>query len=168
MKIAILGYSGSGKSTLAKALGEKYGEAVLHLDQVHFLPGWQERARAEEAAMVSDFLDSHDGWVIDGNYSALSYGRRLEEADRIVLLAFSRVACLLRVVRRYRSNKGRTRDSAAQGCPEKLDWEFVRWVLRDGRTKRARDRYARILQTYGAKTVILKNQRQLDAFRNGV
>lgn len=166
MKIAILGYSGSGKSTLARALGEKYGEAVLHLDQVHFLPGWQERAQAEEAAMVSDFLDSHDGWIIDGNYSALSYARRLEEADRVVLLAFPRAACLLRVIRRYRSNRGRTRDSAAQGCPEKLDWEFVRWVLWGGRTKRARDRYAWVLRTYGGKTTVLKNQRQLDAFRS--
>ena len=43
MKIAILGTSGSGKSTLAKRLGEAYGLPVLHMDTVHFLPGWVER-----------------------------------------------------------------------------------------------------------------------------
>ena len=43
MKIAILGTSGSGKSTLAKRLGERYGLPVLHMDTVHFLPGWVER-----------------------------------------------------------------------------------------------------------------------------
>jgi Adenylate kinase and related kinases len=43
MKIAIIGYSGSGKSTLAAKLGKFYHAEVLHLDSVHFLPGWVER-----------------------------------------------------------------------------------------------------------------------------
>ena len=43
MKIAILGTSGSGKSTLAQTLGAAYHAPVLHLDTVHFLPGWVER-----------------------------------------------------------------------------------------------------------------------------
>ena len=54
MKIAILGTSGSGKSTLAKRLGETYGLPVLHMDTVHFLPGWVERPFAEEEAIVRD------------------------------------------------------------------------------------------------------------------
>ena len=57
MKIAILGTSGSGKSTLAKRLGERYGLPVLHMDTVHFLPGWVERPFAEEEAIVRQFLD---------------------------------------------------------------------------------------------------------------
>lgn len=165
MKIAILGYSGSGKSTLAKRLGEKYGVEVLHLDQVHWLPGWQEREPAAEQAVVEQFLDSRDGWAIDGNYTSLSYKRRLEEADRIVLLLFPGLTCLCRAFRRYVQNKGRTRDSVAEGCPEKFDWEFARWILWDGRRKKARDRYKWIVRTYGEKTAVLKNQRQLDAFR---
>lgn len=165
MKIAILGYSGSGKSTLAKAMGEKYGVAVLHLDRVHWLPGWQEREPAVEQAMAAQFLDSHDGWVIDGNYTSLSYQRRLEEADQIVLLLFPRLTCLCRAFRRYVKNKGRTRDSVAEGCPEKFDWEFARWILWDGRKQKARDRYDGIRRTYGEKTVVLKNQRELDAFQ---
>ena len=56
MKIAILGTSGSGKSTLAKRLGERYGLPVLHMDTVHFLPGWVERPFAEEEAIVRQFL----------------------------------------------------------------------------------------------------------------
>jgi adenylate kinase family enzyme len=46
MKIAIIGHSGSGKSTLAAFLGEKYALPVLHVDTIHFLPGWVERERA--------------------------------------------------------------------------------------------------------------------------
>ena len=81
MKIAILGTSGSGKSTLAKRLGERYGLPVLHMDTVHFLPGWVERPFAEEEAIVRQFLDENaGGWVIDGNYTKTCYARRLEEA----------------------------------------------------------------------------------------
>lgn len=47
MKIAVIGYSASGKSTLAARLGEMTGCPVLFLDKVQFLPGWQERDRAE-------------------------------------------------------------------------------------------------------------------------
>lgn len=70
MRIAIIGYSGSGKSTLAAQLGQSYGVPVLHLDSVHWLPGWVERAREEEKALVRAFLDQNESWVIDGNYSA--------------------------------------------------------------------------------------------------
>ncbi len=87
MKIAILGTSGSGKSTLAKRLGERYDLPVLHMDTVHFLPGWVERPFAEEEAIVRQFLDENaGGWVIDGNYSKTCYARRLEEADKIIVL----------------------------------------------------------------------------------
>ena len=87
MKIAILGTSGSGESTLAKRLGERYDLPVLHMDTVHFLPGWVERPFAEEEAMVRQFLDENaGGWVIDGNYTKTCYARRLEEAGGTVEL----------------------------------------------------------------------------------
>ena len=101
MKIAILGTSGSGKSTLAKRLGETYGLPVLHMDTVHFLPGWVERPFAEEETIIRRFLDENaGGWVIDGNYTKTCYARRLEEADKIIVLWFSPLVCLWRAVRR--------------------------------------------------------------------
>lgn len=113
MKIAILGYSGSGKSTLARQLGQRYGAAVLHLDSVHHLPGWQERDLEEERAIVGAFLDGHTAWVIDGNYSKTHYERRLAEADCILLLLFGRFRALYRVAKRYRQYKGRVRPDMA-------------------------------------------------------
>ena len=86
MKIAILGTSGSGKSTLAQTLGATYHAPVLHLDTVHFLPGWVERPLDEENAIVRRFLDTHESWIIDGNYTKTCYDRRLEEADQIIVL----------------------------------------------------------------------------------
>lgn len=109
MKISILGYSGSGKSTLAKAVGELYGLPVLHLDYVHFLPNWEERTREEMSAIVQQFLDGNDAWVIDGTYSHNCFERRIQESDLVIFLDFNRVACFFRAWKRYRENKGRTR-----------------------------------------------------------
>ena len=51
--LAVIGKSGSGKSTLAKQLGSFYHAPVLHLDAVHFLPGWVERVPGEEEQLCS-------------------------------------------------------------------------------------------------------------------
>lgn len=164
MKIALIGFSGSGKSTLARKLGEHYGEEVLHLDTLHWLPGWRERPREEEIAFLTDFLDTHDGWVIDGNYRKLCYDRRMEEADCIYILNFSRFACLRRVLKRYRTYKGRTRESIGADCPEKIDWEFLSWVLYKGRIRAHKKQHRDLAAVYGDKVRFISNQRQLALF----
>lgn len=164
MKIQIYGYSGSGKSTLAHDLGAKLGLPVLHMDTVHFLPGWRVREMDEKRRMVETFM-KNDDWVIDGNYTNLFYRERMEQADRIIFMNFNRLTCLRRVLRRYLENRGRSRTSMAEGCNEKIDAEFIRWVLWGSRTRRARRRNADIAREYAHKTTILRNQRELDAFR---
>ena len=164
MKIAIVGYSGSGKSTLARQLAEKYGAAVLHFDVVQFLPGWEIRCEEEKKSLTKEFMDTHDSWVIDGNYSKLLYERRMEEADQIILLLFNRFSCFWRAYRRYRKYANSSRPDMGQGCNEKFDWEFMTWILWKGRTKQARDRYQWIMTQYGYKVVVIKNQKQLDAY----
>ena len=164
MKIAIIGYSGSGKSTLAGKLADHYGIPVLHFDKVQFRPNWEIRPQPSKEIMTKTFLDLHKDWVIDGNYSKLSFERRMEEADVIILLLFNRISCLYRVTRRYLKYKNTTRSDMADGCKEKLDWEFVKWVLRDGRTKASKQRYQSVCERYPEKTVVIKNQRQLDAY----
>ena len=162
MKIAIIGHSGSGKSTLARTLAERYEIPVLHFDTIQFLPGWQIRTDEEKTAMTKSFLDGNAQWVIDGNYSRFFYQRRMEEADVIVVMLFNRWRCLWRVTKRYLKYKNKTRPDMAQGCNEKLDREFVRWILRDGRAQTARDRYAGVISQYSDKVVVVKNQRQLN------
>ena len=166
MKIAIIGYSGSGKSTLARNLAGRYNIPVLHFDTVQFLPNWEIRSQEDKETMTNAFLDKNDAWVIDGNYSKLSYERRMEEADVIIQLRFNSLSCLSRVTRRYWKYKDSTRPDMAEGCKEKLDWEFVTWVLWKGRTKESRQRYQSILSQYPGKTIVVKNQRQLDAVQD--
>lgn len=80
MKIVIAGYSGSGKSTLARKLAEIYQTDILHFDTVQFLPNWKIRSEDEKKRITEEFLNTHDSWVIDGNYSKQFYERRMAEA----------------------------------------------------------------------------------------
>ena len=162
MKIAILGYSGSGKSTLARTLGERYRCPVLHLDTVQFLPGWAERPRAEALELVRSFMDKNGAWIIDGNYAAFERERRLREADKIIIFDFPRRTCMRQVLRRYRTWRGHTRADMAEGCTEKLDWEFIRWILWEGRTSKQRDALRAAADAYPEKTVVLYSRSQAD------
>lgn len=164
MKISVLGYSGSGKSTLARMLGEKYGAEVLHFDAIHWLPGWQMNTKEEKLRLTEEFLNTHDSWVIDGNYSKFFLERRLSESDEIVMLLFGRFSCLARVIKRYLKYKGKTRPDMGAGCYEKLDREFIKWVLWEGRTKEKRAKFKAIAEKYPEKVTVIKNQRQLDRY----
>ena len=168
MKIAVIGYSGSGKSTLAQRLCAHYALPVLHLDTVQFLPGWRERDRESKQELVWNFLEQHVEWVIDGTYPKLHYEQRMEAADRIVLLLFPPLSALLRVTRRYFRYRGKNRPDMTEGCEEKLDGEFIRWVLWAGRTRRARDRYRAVRNRYPEKVVVLRGQRALDRYAREV
>lgn len=163
MKIAVIGYSGAGKSTLARELGRRYNCPVLHLDRVNFAPGWQERDRQEALAMVRSVLEE-SSWVIDGNYSNLEHTRRMEEADRILFLDMPRWVCLRQAYRRYRAHRNTTREDMAEGCTEKFDWEFFRWILWDGRAGPRKEQYWRIKQVYPYKLVRLGSRRQVEQY----
>ena len=81
---------------------------------------------------------------------------------------FSRWNCLFRAWKRARHFRGQVRDSMATGCIEKFDWEFIRWILWDGRQARQVKRYQTVGQTYSDKFITLKNQKELDRFLNKV
>ncbi len=164
MKIAIMGYSGSGKSTLARKLAEKHNIPVLHFDAVQFLPGWVIRSQEEKAKMTEAFMDSNASWVIDGNYSKLSFERRVKEADEIVMLLFNRFSCFYRAYRRSRIYAGKSRPDMGEGCKEKFDLAFMKWILWRGRSKKTRNLYKNVIAKYGHKVTVIKNQKELNAY----
>ena len=163
MKIAIIGYSGSGKSTLAKQLSTYYKIPVLFLDKVKFLPNWVDHGLDESRLMVQDFM-KNDSWVIDGNYRDFLQRQRLEEATKIIFLDFPRYSCLYRAFKRYCKYKNKTREDMANGCFEKMGFEFVNWILREGRTKEIKSHYDEIKKEFADKIVILRNQKEIDLF----
>lgn len=163
MRIAIIGYSGSGKSTTARIISKYARVPLLHLDSVHFGPGWTERSDDECRAIVKAFVEG-GRWVIDGNYSKLCMDERLERADTILYLNFNRFTCFFRAFRRYLKYRGQTRPDLGEDCPEKFDFAFISWLLWSGRTKARKKKFDEIAEKYNDKILIIKNQKQLDAF----
>jgi adenylate kinase family enzyme len=133
-RVVILGPGGAGKSTLARELGARTGLPVFHLDRYYWKPGWVPTPDDEWAARQRE-LFAGDRWIADGNYSRTLH-ERLARADTIVLLDFSPWRTVTRILRRTTRNHGRA--IQADGCPERYDWEFTRWVATYRRRSRPR------------------------------
>ncbi|MEZ4628753.1 MAG: DNA topology modulation protein FlaR [Eubacteriales bacterium] len=163
MKRVIIGSSGSGQSTLAKRLAQEHGIEPLYLDRVHFLPDWAEREPESAREIVWAEMQKPD-WVIDGNYTHMHREERLREADEIIFLNYPRFICLMRVLKRYRDFRGNARDSVADGCIERMNWEFAWWVLYKGRTSARKRAFGDIVRRYPQKTTVIKNDRELERY----
>ena len=57
-RVLVIGSPGAGKSTLAHQLTRQTSLPLFHLDQMHWLPGWIERDRAETRAELAGVLAS--------------------------------------------------------------------------------------------------------------
>lgn len=159
MKIAIIGYSGSGKTTLARILSKIYNiENVLHMDSLHFDPNWVEIDRNISIERYNEFLNNYDSWIIEGNY--FGYGdKRFKECDLLIFLNYSRIKCLKSVLARHKAYYQKEREEIP-GCIDKIDLEFLNWVLFKGRTKKRRNNFKNAISL--AKNVkVFKNRDNL-------
>ena len=121
----VIGSSGSGKSTFSRELGEILNVPVYHLDLYYWKPGWIETPRAE----WDDFnrqLVAKDQWIIDGHYGR-TLDIRLQAADVIIFFDISPVITTYRVIKRRVQYHGKTRPDLNEGCPESIDWSFIKY-----------------------------------------
>jgi adenylate kinase family enzyme len=126
-RVLVIGSPGAGKSTLAHKLADCTMLPLFHLDQMHWLPGWVERDRTEARTELAQVLTG-ERWIIEGNYGSI-LPMRLERADSVVWLDYPTWLCLKRVLKRWWQHRGRTRPDMTEGCPERLDPEFLWYVL---------------------------------------
>lgn len=157
-RIMIIGCGGSGKSTLARKLGQKTGLPVVHLDQIYWSPGnWEHLSREEFEEKLLAVLDK-PRWILDGNFNR-TMELRYSYCDTVIWLDYSRLTCLLGMVKRVITNYGKTRQDMAPGCNERFDPEFIRWIWNFNKEKRPQ--YLQLLQRRkDVKVYILKNRRQ--------
>lgn len=154
-RVAIIGCSGAGKSTLARQVGAMLDIDVLHLDRLHWKPGWVETPREQFASLQRDLV-RQPRWVMDGNYGG-TMDIRLDAADTIIFLDLPRRTCLLRVVRRVVTHRGRVRPDMGDGCPEHWPGRaFLRWIWRFRRDHRPGilRQLERLAGADGSKTII--------------
>lgn len=135
----IVGGPGSGKSTLARALGEGTGLPVHHMDQIHWMPGWVERPRAEKTRLCHE-VHMREAWIFEGGHSA-TWPERMARADTLIWLDLPVLLRQWRVIHRSIRYRGDSRPDLPKGCPERFDREtlaFHRFIWQSRRRTRAR------------------------------
>jgi adenylate kinase family enzyme len=140
-RVAVIGSGGAGKSTLSRQIGAIADLPVIHLDHHYWSPGWVATPDPEWAVIQRELLAA-DRWVVDGNYGG-TLDLRAELADTIVFLDLPRRVCLSRALRRVRSPR-----LQAPGCPQRVDFAFLRWIW--SFPYRTRPRLLAVLDTYAA------------------
>ena len=160
-RIMIIGCGGSGKSTLARQLGDKLGLPVVHLDSLFWTPGWVSVSKDEFDRMHQDAINQ-EKWIIDGNFDR-TIPLRLQRCDTVIYLDFSRFACLMGVAKRVLTTYGKVRPDMGEGCPERFNLDFLKWVWNFNKNKRKRN-YRLLKETQGIQAIILKNRRDVKKF----
>ncbi|TXH81798.1 MAG: AAA family ATPase [Rhizobium sp.] len=126
-RILVMGCSGGGKSTLSLKVAARFGLAYISIDRdVLWLPGWVERSKDEQRAILASRVQG-ERWIMDGTNPS-TFDVRLPRTDLVIWVRMPRLLCVWGVISRWIKWIGRTRPEMAPGCIEKVDWEFLRFI----------------------------------------
>jgi len=125
-RVLVIGISGAGKSTFSRALANTTGLPLIHLDKEFWQPGWVQTPRQEWRERVAE-LAAGERWIMDGNYDS-SLDLRLPRADTVLWFDYPMLRCLRRAMWRAVTTYGRVRPDMAEGCAERIDLEFLRYI----------------------------------------
>ena len=161
-KVLIIGSSGAGKSVLSRKLGAITGLPVVHLDFHHWRPGWTEPEKEVWEEQVKELIE-RDEWIMDGNFGG-TMELRLQSCDTIVFLDLPRHVCAWRIIKRVLTYHGDTRPDLPEGCPEKFDLPFLKWVWDFPNRSRPRvlERIAKVADR--ARVFQLQSNRDVEEF----
>ena len=155
-KVIVIGCPGSGKSTLARALRQKTGLPLCHLDLLY----WNADKTTVEKDVFLERLSAvlaGDAWIIDGNYAS-TMALRLAACDTVIFLDYPLELCLAGI----RQRRGKPRDDMPW-VEQEEDAEFMAFVERYHEEQRPQ--VLALLEKYGDKNVIVFQDRaQADAF----
>ncbi len=127
-KVVVIGSGGAGKSTFSRKLGEITGLPVVHLDQLHWHPGWVGTPADEWREIVRQEIAKPE-WIMDGNFTNHGAGElRRQTSDTVIWFDLPRSSCMFGIMRRAAGSYGQVRPEMAEGCPERFDFEFFRYV----------------------------------------
>ena len=135
-RVLVMGSSGSGKSTFARRLSEMTGIPFVSLDALYWKPGWVASDNAEFGQRVAE-VARRPQWVMDGNFTGSGAGElRRQVSDTVIWFDLPRRTCMFGLMKRIAGSYGQVRPEMAEGCPEKFDFEFLRYVWNYRRRQR--------------------------------
>lgn len=161
-RVLIIGNSGAGKSTLARRLGEKLGLPVIHLDVLFWKPGWVESEREDYRRRVLAALEAPE-WICDGNFTS-TFGLRMALSDTIVWIDQPPLLCLFRAIWRAITYRKGGRPDMAEGCTEKIDFQFYGFILTYNRKVQPLLEAALAEHGAHARVVRLRSDREIARF----
>jgi adenylate kinase family enzyme len=126
-RVLVMGSSGSGKSTFAMRLSEITGIPFVSLDALFWKPGWVKSDKAEFRERVTQAA-RQPRWIMDGNFQSHLVELRRDVSDTVIWFDLPRSTCMLGILKRIARSYGQVRPEMGEGCPEKIDFEFFRYV----------------------------------------
>ena len=88
---------------------------------------------------------------------------RLEKADTVICFKLSRGVCLLSYFKRVITNIGKVRQDMQEGCPEKFDFEFMKYIWNFPKTS-GQVNINRIEKSKNKQIIVFKNRRQANKY----
>ena len=158
-KVIVIGCPGSGKSTVSRALHNKTGIPLYHLDMMYWNADKTTVEKSVFLERLSDVLEK-DEWIIDGNYSS-TMKLRMAACDTVIFLDYPLDVCLDGI----RERRGKPRSDMP--CIEtEEDLEFIEFIK--NYNEQQKPKVLELLKKYSDKNIIiLESREQADAFLNG-
>ena len=158
-KVIVIGCPGSGKSTVSRALHNKTGIPLYHLDMMY----WNTDKTTVEKSVFLERLSvvlEKDEWIIDGNYGS-TMELRMAACDTVVFLDYPLKVCLDGIKER----RGKPR-SDMPWIETEEDAEFIEFIK--SYNEQQKPKVLELLEKYDDKNIIiLESREQADAFLNG-
>ena len=158
-KVIVIGCPGSGKSTVSRALHNKTGIPLYHLDMMY----WNADKTTVEKSIFLERLSGvleKDEWIIDGNYGS-TMELRMAACDTVIFLDYPMDICLDGIKER----RGKPRNDLPWIETEE-DEEFIEFIK--SYNEQQKSKVLELLKKYSDKNIIiLESREQADAFLNG-
>ena len=158
-KVIVIGCPGSGKSTVSRALHNKTGIPLYHLDMMY----WNADKTTVEKSVFLERLSAvleKDEWIIDGNYGS-TMELRMAACDTVIFLDYPLDVCLDGIKER----RGKPR-SDMPWIETEEDAEFIEFIK--NYEEQQKPKVLELLKKHSDKNIIIfKSREQADAFLNG-
>ena len=155
-KVIVIGCPGSGKSTVSRALHNKTGIPLYHLDMMY----WNADKTTVEKNVFLERLSTvleKDEWIIDGNYGS-TMELRMAACDTVIFLDYPLDICLDGIKER----RGKPR-SDMPWIETEEDEEFIEFIK--SYNEQQKPKVLELLEKYSDRNIIIfRNREQADEF----
>lgn len=159
-KVMVIGCPGSGKSTFSRALHQRTGIPLFHLDMMYWNADRTTVDKAVFRERLTNTMEKKE-WIIDGNYEA-TIELRLQASDTVIFLDYPLDICLDGIKER----RGKVRTDMPW-IENEEDTEFIEFIK--NYNLQSRPKVMELLGKYSHKDIyIFKNRNEADEFLNQI